>query len=206
MIYDGKEKIVINGQYSDYSMIDFWRWAYSNIRHNMQRGNFADFLVRCALVDGGINTRQEIGTGLEPYDLEGPMIRHRDGSTSQSRIEVKSAGAYQTWGRRTQRVSFSIAPAMMPIEGDYKDGSPRQRNNDLYVFSYYTAFEESANILDMYWWKFYVVPTYMIENDAHLHSQKTISLASVETLSEPTSFEHLCDAIVRACTAISENT
>ena len=73
-MYDGNEKVILNGEYLDYSMLDFWRWAYSNIHYNMQRGTFADYLVRCALERGGFPTRPEIGTGFEPYDLEGPII------------------------------------------------------------------------------------------------------------------------------------
>ena len=52
-MYDGNEKVILNGEYLDYSMLDFWRWAYSNIHYNMQRGTFADYLVRCALERGG---------------------------------------------------------------------------------------------------------------------------------------------------------
>ena len=79
MMYDGNEKVILNGEYLDYSMLDFWRWAYSNIHYNMQRGTFADYLVRCALERGGFPTRPEIGTGFEPYDLEGPSFLRPEG-------------------------------------------------------------------------------------------------------------------------------
>ena len=31
MMYDGNEKVILNGEYLDYSMLDFWRWAYTSI-------------------------------------------------------------------------------------------------------------------------------------------------------------------------------
>lgn len=113
-MYDGNEKVILNGEYLDYSMLDFWRWAYSNIHYNMQRGTFADYLVRCALERGGFPTRPEIGTGFEPYDLEGPII---PATGKPARIEVKSAGVLQAWGK-SSRIAFSIAPARIPENGE----------------------------------------------------------------------------------------
>lgn len=127
-MYNGDEKIVSDGTYTPHTMLDFWKWAYSNIHYNMQRGTFADFLVRCALEDGGFPTRPEIGTGFEPYDLEGPIIPV---TGNYSRIEVKSAAVLQTWGL-SNRIAFSIAPARVQENGDYKHNSPQQRNNDLF--------------------------------------------------------------------------
>ena len=45
MMYDGNEKVILKGEYLNYSMLDFWRWAYSNIHYNMQRGTFADYQI-----------------------------------------------------------------------------------------------------------------------------------------------------------------
>lgn len=197
-MYNGDEKIICNGEYTPYTMLDFWKWAYSNIRYNMQRGTFADYLVRCALETGGFATRPEIGTGFEPYDLEGPMIA----STGKpSRIEVKSAATLQAWGM-SSRIAFSIAPARVAQDGDVKHNSPQQRNNDLYVFALYTATESSANTLDLYWWRFYVLPTYIINGDSRLSKQKTISLKSIERHCKQLEFTELYDAIISACDSI----
>lgn len=197
-MYNGDEKIIRNGKYMQYTMLDFWKWAYSNIRYNMQRGTFADFLVRCALEDGGLATRTEIGTGFEPYDLEGPII---PSTGNPSRIEVKSAAILQAWGP-SSRIAFSIAPARVQENGDIKHNSPQQRNNDLYVFAYYKATDSSANILDLYWWKFYVLPTYKINEDARLSKQKTISLKSVVAMCKELSFDELYDEIKSTCNEI----
>ena len=48
-MYNGDERLVHNGKYLSNTMLDFWKWAYSDILHNMQRGTFAEFIVKCAL-------------------------------------------------------------------------------------------------------------------------------------------------------------
>jgi hypothetical protein len=204
-MYNGDEKLINTGAYMSYTMLDFWRWAYSNILHNMQRGTFADFIVKCALDSGGVMTRQEIGTGLEPYDLEGPVIL----STGKvSRIEVKSTAFVQTWDiKHPNRANFSIAPAKAPDEtGDYPRLAGRQRNNDIYVFALYTATDRKCNILDLSWWKFYVYPTYKIDESPTLSKQKTISLARLEKIGiEPCKFDSLCDIIKETISDISDH-
>ena len=201
-MYNGDEKLINDGTYLPYTMLDFWRSAYSNILHNMQRGTLAEFIVKCSLERGGIITNSEIGTGFEPYDLEGPIIK----STGKpSRIEVKSAAYVQLWDiKHPERISFSIAPAKLPDEtGDYSRNSYRTRNNDLYVFSLYTATDRRRNILDLSWWQFYVMPTYMLNEDHKLKSQKTISLTKIKSLCSTLSFDMLCGAIMEACNTIS---
>lgn len=200
-MYSGDEKIILNGKDTQFTILDFWRWALSNIEHNTERGTFADFLVRCALEKEGISTRETLGTGFEPYDLEGPVIE----STGEvSRIEVKSAGVLQTWGK-SKRISFGISPARVMKKGDVKHKDIPQRNNDLYVFCYYFAEDESANILDMRWWRFYVLGTYQIESDERLSKQRTISLKTVERMCKPLSFDEIAKEICKTCEQIPKN-
>lgn len=202
-MYNGDEKLINDGEYLPYTMLNFWQWSLSNIQFGMTRGTFADFIVRCSLDRGGIATRSDIGTGFEPYDLEGPVIP----STGKvSRIEVKSSAFLNSeTGKYSERASFSIAPARVPVGGDYKKDSPQQRNNDLYVFTLYTATDNRRNILDLSWWEFFVLPTYRIEQDKNLCQQKTISLKRVKEFCPTLSFDMLCDAIVEACNSIPAN-
>lgn len=199
-MYNGDEKLINDGEYMPYTMLNFWQWSLSNIQFGMTRGTFADFLVRCALDQGGIPTRPDIGTGFEPYDLEGPVI---PATGKVSRIEVKSSAFLNSeTGKYAERASFSIAPARVPVDGDYKKDSPQQRNNDLYVFALYTATDNRRNILDLSWWEFFVLPTYKLDEDRKLCNQKTISLKKVRELCPALSFSMLCDAIVDACRSI----
>ncbi len=197
LMYNGDEKIIDNGTYLPYTMLNFWQWALSNIKFGMTRGTFANFIVRCSLDIGGIPTRTTIGTGFEPYDLDGPIIK----STRKiSRIEVKSSSYLNSETcRYSERASFNISPARLPDNsGDYRDDAPKQRNNDIYVFCLYTATDNRRNILDLSWWEFFVLPTYKIERDENLRKQKTISLSRVKELCQTLQFSMLCDAIIDA--------
>ncbi len=199
-MYNGDEKLINDGEYLPYTMLNFWQWSLSNIQFGMTRGTFADFIVRCSLDRGGIPTRPTMGTGFEPYDLEGPVIK----STGKvSRIEVKSSSYLNSeTDKYSERAIFSIAPARVPIDGDYKMASPQQRNNDLYIFALYTATDRRRNILDLSWWEFFVLPTYRLDEDENLRKQKSISIKRIKELCPALSFDMLCDAIIAVCDEI----
>lgn len=200
-MYNGDEKLINDGKYLPYTMLDFWKWAYSNLILNVSRGTLAEFIVKSALDYNGFSMNSETKTGFEPFDLEGPIIPSLN---RPSRLEVKSAAYVQLWDiKHPERASFSIAPAKMPDEtGDYPDNASKQRNNDIYVFTLYTATDRRRNILDLSWWQFYVLPTYQIEADDILRNQKTISLNKVQALCPTLSFDMLCNAIIDACNSI----
>ena len=200
-MYTGNETLINNGEYLQYSMLNFWQWAYSNLILNVSRGTFAEFIVKSALDKHGFTYNSEMKTGFEPYDLDGPIIPSLN---RLSRLEVKSAAYVQLWDiKHPDRASFSIAPAKLPdATGDFNDVAPRQRNNDIYVFTLYTAKDRNRNILDLSWWQFYVIPTFMIESDPILKKQKTISLKKVENMCDKLSFNNLCNGIIEACNSI----
>jgi hypothetical protein len=201
-MYNGDEKLINNGEYLPYSLLDFWRWAYSNLLHNMQRGTLAEFIVKSALDSHNVPENLSIKPEMSPYDLDGPVIQSL---CRASHIEVKSAAFVQLWDiKHPDRANFSIAPAKLPDkDGDFKDDAPRQRNSDLYVFTVYTATDRTRNILDLSWWEFYVCPTFIL-NEKY-GEQKTITLKSVQKLCEPLSFNQLYDKIVEVCDIISEH-
>ncbi|MBP3668687.1 MAG: hypothetical protein J6J26_03840 [Bacteroides sp.] len=202
-MYKGNEKLILHGEELPYSMLDFWQWAYSSILLNMNRGTFAEFIIKCALQSHGFNPDVPEKTGMEPFDVTGPTIPSLN---RYSRIEVKSAAYIQVWSDKpSDKATFGIAPAILPNEsGDYQLSSPKQRNNDLYVFCIYTAKSKDCNILDLQWWEFYVYPTYKIDEDTVLSKQKTISLAKIRKLGiQPCGFDNLYDAIQQAIADIS---
>ena len=172
-MYTGNENLINNVSHMPYTMQNFWQWGYANLLQNMQRGTFAEFIVHCALLEGGIDTAEERNTTTQPYDLDGPIVPT---TGKKSRLEVKCAAFVQLLDiKHPDRANFTIRPAVMPDEdGDFKDDAPRQRNNDIYIFCVYTATMKTANILDLSWWECYVVPTYRIDTDPHLKTQKTI--------------------------------
>lgn len=193
-MYKGNENLISDGQYLSSTIEDFWRWAYSDLIQNTNRGVFAEFLVAKAI---GLNTDAD-RSAWTAYDLDGPVIQ----STGvRSRIEVKCAAKVQTWGmKHPDNLTFSIRPAKLLTDNvGYEDDSPRQRNNDLYVFSVYNATTTDVNPLDMYWWDFYVLSTYDLECSKY-RSRHTISLKSLQDLGcNPIRFCDLGDQIENVC-------
>ncbi|MCC8014383.1 MAG: hypothetical protein LIO87_04235 [Eubacterium sp.] len=202
--YSGSEPLIDDGKYLSIPVLDFWQWAYSDIVDNTSRGTFAEYLVKLALDNGGYKLN-DFQRGWDPYDLEGPLI---PAFNRNSQIQVKSTAFVQTWGmKHPDKASFSIAPAKVLDEGkvDYPQDAPRQRNCDMYVFAVYTAESLSCNVLDLSWWKFYVLPTSYIEKHKTLYLQKTISLKAVEAIDicRPLNFNELCNGIVEVCNSIT---
>lgn len=75
------------------SVLDFWRFAMSDLRMNNVRGYLAEFLVAQAV--GAVGPRME----WDAYDVLAP-----DGT----RIEVKSSAYLQVWDqRRPSRIVFT---------------------------------------------------------------------------------------------------
>ncbi|MBK7706563.1 MAG: hypothetical protein IPJ30_12495 [Acidobacteria bacterium] len=82
----------------DTKVIDFWRWAFSDLMMNTARGVLAEFIVAKAL---GIST-EGVRAGWDPFDLE-----TEDGI----KIEVKSASYIQSWAQNDySKIQFSVAP------------------------------------------------------------------------------------------------
>jgi hypothetical protein len=72
---------------------DFWSWGFSDLRSNVVRGVFAEFIVARAVGAG-----QAVRAAWDDYDVEAP-----DGT----RIEVKSSGYLQSWAQlRHSTLSF----------------------------------------------------------------------------------------------------
>lgn len=125
------------------TVLDYWRWAHSDILENVQRGIFAEFLVAAAL---GITDPHRVGwTG---YDL----------NYGGKKIEVKSSAYLQSWSQRAlTRPTFSIGARQQWIEGTGKYEDARYVA-DCFVFCLYADTDgPTADILDTCRWLFYVV-------------------------------------------------
>lgn len=159
-----------NGESIGLTMLDFWKYQYSNI-FDLQE-NIAEFIVGKAL---GL-TEPCNRNGWSLYD-----IYYRD-----KRIEVKETGYFYSWqedGKISQQRTFGIAPA-------YGKDKVKERQNDIYVFCLNTGTnEEESNPLEMDNWEFYVVPTSVINKVAK--GQKTISLGRVGKLAPATRYSEL---------------
>src|SRR5690606_17559862 len=107
------------------------------------------------------------------------------------KIEVKSAAYIQSWEQRKySKITFSIKKVR---HWDTNVGLSRgeaKRQADVYVFCLLTTKDQTIiNPLKMEQWEFYVLPTHKLDN--YNRSQTTISLSSLQKLTEPVIYSEL---------------
>jgi hypothetical protein len=140
--FTGEEKF----RPTDLRLIDFWRWAFSDLRANIVRGVLAEYLVGQAIGDPS-KVRGSWGN----YDLD---------SKSGIRIEVKSSAYLQSWRQRTlSKIVFSglTARGWDDLTGEFT--LEREVRADVFVFAIQTADKsDQYDMLDVGQWIFHVVP------------------------------------------------
>lgn len=149
---------------------DFWKWAYSDLVTNTNRGVLAEFLVSSAL---GLNDhlREEWGN----YDLDYHGLK----------IEVKSAAYLQNWFQNKPSViGFDISKKTPWFRETGLYGKERIRSADCYVMCFNPEKKsENFNLLNIDQWLFFVLPTTRIEKD--IPEKKRISLSELEKIVGP---------------------
>ncbi len=158
------------------TVLDFWRWAHSDVLENVQRGVFAEYLIAAAL---DITSATRIGWAGYDLDYEG------------TKIEVKSSAYLQTWRQRDlSKILFSIgARQQFDESGSMYDSDPRYVA-DCYVFCVFTDTDgPTADVLDAGRWIFYVVAiSDLIEA---CKTAKTVSEARVKTITPSIKYSDL---------------
>lgn len=174
-ILKGSEAFSFNGEDKDLSILDFWRFEFSNL--NEIQGYLAEYLVAKAL---GKNSPDNC-VGWTDYD-----ILYKD-----MRIEVKATAYYQAWkqsGEICKRRSFSIK---------------QKEKNDIYVFCLLLGNDAiEANPLRLEQWEFYVVPTKIILEKCG--TNKTISLEKIRSIASKIDYNRLKETVDSICTTIAE--
>lgn len=170
----------------DATVLDFWRFALSDLKMNNVRGYLAEFLVAQAVRATG--TRVE----WDAYDVLAP-----DGT----RIEVKTSAYVQAWDQRvTSRISFS---GLKRRTWTARTGfSPEPTYNaDVYVFAVQTArTHETYDALSTAQWKFYVTPRHVLQELGY----SSIGLATLDRLIGPAvAYPELAESIRSASLANS---
>ncbi len=127
----------------DAMVIDFWRFALSDLRMNNTRGYLAEFLVAKAV--GATASRVE----WDAFDVLAP---------SGARTEVKSSAYLQSWDqRRPSRIAFTGLTGRTWSREPSKSPTAAY-NTDVYVFCVQTASKhEDYDPLDVAQWNFYVL-------------------------------------------------
>lgn len=130
----------------DATVLDFWVWAYSDLRDNTNRGVLAEFLVAAAL--GRTGTRRK---GWDNYDVL---------TDSGVRVEVKASGYLQSWPQaRHSTLAFGRVAARGWDENTNQFGVEPEVRADVFVFGVQICRDPAVyDALDVAQWEFYVVP------------------------------------------------
>lgn len=150
----------------DATVLDFWRWAFSDLRANNLRGIFAEWLVAKLL-----NLPLSVRDSWAGWDLETP---------EGVKIEVKTSAYLQSWSQASlSNIVFSGLKGQTWDPQTGYSGTPTF-NADLYVFCVQVEQDASRwNALDLNQWRFYLVPREEIANQDY----RTISLTTLSRLS-----------------------
>lgn len=161
---------------------DFWAWAYSDILSNASRGVFAEFLVGSAL---GVVEFPRV-----EWDWVDLLYRGK-------RIEVKSSAYCQSWEQRSpSMIIFNIAESRGWDSTTNTYLAAPQRSSDCYVFCVYTevdCLKARASLFNVDYWKFYATATSQLNEK--FGRQKSLSLKSLQSISEPIPYIRLKDVI-----------
>jgi len=162
---DGDEPLVSPGGQSVAKLIDFWRWAYSDLVGNAERGALAEFIVACAL---GVTMSDRISWGK--YDL-----LSREGIA----VEVKTSGYLQTWDQKQlSRPIFGIQPTYGWDSKTNQYECIQKRQSDVYVFCLHKHTDQATiNPLLISQWEFYLMPTNLLNEK--FGRQRSVSLNSL---------------------------
>lgn len=182
----GSETFKFAGQPVGFSVIDFWRFQFSNIWDIQDQ--IAEFIVAKALGQ------------TEPYNKNGWTLW--DINYRGQRIEVKETAYYHSWrndGKFPSQRTFSINKAYTIYKKS--ESGPKCRQSDIYVFCLNTGeTKESSNPLLLDNWRFWVVPTETINCACGDH--KTISLGRLQKLANSKNgvgYDEIKTAVDRYC-------
>jgi hypothetical protein len=166
----------------DASVLDFWRWAFSDLRDNTVRGVLAEFLVAAAL--GRTDERRK---GWDNFDVQTP---------AGVRVEVKASGYLQSWAQaKHSRLNFGRVAARTWDANTNEFGAEPEVRADVFVFAVQTCEDPSTyDALDISQWEFYVVAAGPVRECGY----KSVGISWVRRHAEPVRFAELATAIEHA--------
>jgi hypothetical protein len=183
-------------------MVDFWRWAYSDVAQNVIRGPFTEFLVGTALQIPEMRI-----VPRDPWSEADLVLRFR---RKQYRIEVKSTADHQAWkprrGRKRRKATgFTIG--FPKIAYNMEGGRYKARRSHLYVLVHDTAEENHLRDLDAGRYEFWVLTRGQLHKmlgvpiSSLVGRTRTLSFKRLEAAGfRPVRFKHLRSEILANCT------
>ena len=163
----GNEPLTLDGKPVGSTLLDFWRFQYSNI-WDMQ-DSISEYIVAKAL-------GQDVPNNKNGWTLWDTTYRGK-------RIEIKETGYFYSW-QKDGKISPVRVFGIRKAYSKYKDNtSSFKRQNDLYIFCLNTGkTKEESNPLELTHWRFWVIPTSTINELCG--DNKTISLGRVKKLAK----------------------
>jgi hypothetical protein len=165
------------------TLLDFWRWAYSDLIGNTERGTVAEFIVAMACkVDDSVRV------SWDSYDLT---------LKNGIKVEVKSSAYLQTWKqKRFSMPVFNIPKTKSWDAFNNEYGSEIKRHADIYVFALLAHQDKkSLNPLDVKQWEFYVIDTETL--NLKVQDSKTITLNKlIQIGAKSATYENLLEIIL----------
>ena len=158
----GDETLHFNGQLTNATVHDFWRWSASDLANNALRGVLAEWIVARAL-----NVAQGVRTEWDAYDLIAP---------NNVTIEVKSAAYLQSWGQnKLSNVRFGISPTRA-LEENTNIYGDSQRQAQIYVFCLLHHQDKlTLDPLNLEQWTFYLLQTEVLNREVGTQKGLTLS-------------------------------
>ena len=167
----GDEAFSFRSKNVEFTVLDYWRWANSDLLDNTARGVLAEFLVAHAL-ERTIEPRREWGA----FDVR---------TESGIKVEVKSAAYAQSWPQEfPSKITFNIAPrtdAWDPDTNEWESFEQPARTADVYVFCLLGQPDDpDPDPMDLDQWEFYVLATATLDRERP--HQQTIALNPLKAL------------------------
>ncbi len=147
-----------------HSVLDFWRWAYSDLRTNVVRGVLAEFLVAQAVGDPS-----PLREAWDNWDVT---------TASGIKVEVKSSAYLQSWRQRKHSaITFSGLTGRAWSADTNELADERSLRADVYVFAVHTCREPNQyDPLSIEDWQFRVMGAGALAE----HGFRTVTLAFLD--------------------------
>jgi hypothetical protein len=183
----GEEAIGRTGR----TLLDFWRWAHSDLMVSTARGVLAEYLVAIAVGD-----KAAVRDGWATHNVTMPP---GDGVPA-IRIEVRNGGFLQTWRQPAfTKIHFGRMRSWGWNRETGRLDIPPGFHADVYVFAVHTCTDpEELDILDLAQWDFRVLHRRAIEE----YGTKSLAWDAVQRMAPKTvPWEGLKDAVREAYAA-----
>lgn len=166
-----------NAKLGETSLLDFWKWAFSDLCDDDLKGIFAEWIVLKLLAIPSVRRISWANSDIITAD--------------GVRIEVKASSYWQSWKLLDESGELRPVP-LHPIHSDNRirfsglkarnavdtsnSNDPRLFKSDIYIFAFQKEKDiERWNAMDLSQWEFYALPGSTVGN----MGQRSISLATL---------------------------